>query len=60
MNKEQFEAIINKVDFLKTDDNKIDYDIIITILENRFNDYETEQPLNQLLNAEYEVLKGGD
>lgn len=60
MTKEQFEAIINKVDFFKDDNGNIDYDIIVTILENHFHDFGSAQSLEQFLDAEYEVLKGGD
>lgn len=55
MNREQFESIINKVDFFKTDDNKIDYGAIVTILENFLNEYGSAQVFNQFIDAEYEV-----
>lgn len=57
MSKEQFEAIINKVDFLKDDNGNIDYDIIVTILGNHFNECGSARNLNQLIDAECEVLK---
>ena len=58
MNKKQFEKILNSVDAFKKDDNTIDYEYIILLLENEAME-KGYKLADQLLKAEYDIMKGG-